>query len=380
MTPTFLTVAVASLAYFIAVGILLPAVPLYVEGPLGGGDVAVGIVVGSFSVTALIGRPFAGRLGDRRGRRLLMVAGAALFGLSVASYVAAPTTGVMVLLRLATGAGEALFFVGAATAINDLAPEERRGEAVSFFSLSVYAGVGVGPLIGEALVGAGSFTAAWLVAAGFALAAAVLAAIPPETRSGDGPDGGPVALIHRAGLVPGVILLTSIWGVAGLFAFLPLYALQVGLDGSRLAFLLFSALVILIRSVGARIPDVLGPENTSRGALLGLTLGLVIVGAWPSPAGVFVGVAVLAVGQALAFPGLMMLALRGIPPWQRAAVIGTFTAFFDLGFGIGPASLGFVADAAGYGVTFLAGAAVAGVGLLLLLGRYGVRRVPVGRP
>src|SRR5918996_1383032 len=158
ITPAFITVGIASLAYFTADGLLLPAVPLYVEGPLGGGDVAVGFSVGAFSVTALLLRPWAGRLGDRRGRRLLMMFGGAAVAVSVAGYVAATSVPLMVSFRLVTGLGEAFFFTGAASAINDLAPEARRGEAVSFFSLALYIGIGVGPLIGEALIDAGGFT------------------------------------------------------------------------------------------------------------------------------------------------------------------------------------------------------------------------------
>jgi MFS family permease len=75
-TPDFLTVAVAELAYFTAVGVLLPALPRYVEGPLGGGNIAVGLVVGAFSLSAFFLRPWAGGVGDRRGRRILMVVGA----------------------------------------------------------------------------------------------------------------------------------------------------------------------------------------------------------------------------------------------------------------------------------------------------------------
>ena len=68
-TRTFLTVAVAELAYFTADGVLLPALPRYVEGPLGAGNVAVGIVVGAFSLSAFFLRPWTGRLSDRHGRR-----------------------------------------------------------------------------------------------------------------------------------------------------------------------------------------------------------------------------------------------------------------------------------------------------------------------
>ncbi|MBI4261576.1 MAG: hypothetical protein HY658_13535, partial [Actinobacteria bacterium] len=46
-TPAFVTVSLASLAYFTADGMLIPALPRVVEGPMRGGDVAVGVVVGA---------------------------------------------------------------------------------------------------------------------------------------------------------------------------------------------------------------------------------------------------------------------------------------------------------------------------------------------
>lgn len=365
-------ITLASLAYFTADGILLPAVPLYVEGPLSGSDVAVGFSVGAFSLTALLLRPWAGRLGDRRGRRLLMLVGAGTVTASVIGYVVATSVPLLILFRLITGIGEAFFFTGAASAINDLAPEERRGEAVSFFSLALYIGIGVGPLIGEALIGSAGYTTAWLVAAASAALAAALAVLIPETRpEGTGLTSG--RLIHPAALRPGTALLASVWGMSGFFAFVPLYSLAIGLDGARFVFLLYSAIVVVIRSVGARIPDRVGPVVASRAALAMSTIGLAVVALWRSPVGLFAGVSIFAVGSALAFPALMMLALRGTPASQRGAIIGTFTAFVDLGFGIGPATLGVVSEALGYRGLFLTASAVAACGLALLLTRFRAR-------
>ena len=62
-------VTLATLFYFTALGTLLPTLPKYVKDHLGGGGFAVGFSVGIFSVSAAILRPWAGRLGDRRGRR-----------------------------------------------------------------------------------------------------------------------------------------------------------------------------------------------------------------------------------------------------------------------------------------------------------------------
>ena len=375
VTAPFLLIAAASLAYFTAAGLTLPGVPRYVEGPLGGTNAAVGIAVGSFSVTAVLFRPWAGRLGDRRGRRLLMVAGAAIVGLSIIGYLVLSLTG-LILFRLLSGLGEALFFTGAAAAIADLAPEERRGEAVSFFTLALYLGIGIGPFLGEELIDRVGFEETWLLTAGLCGAATLLAAFVPETRPPGTAEHRPSRLIHPAAIRPGTALLTSVWAQAALFSFMPLYALTLGLPGSRFVFIMYAAIVVLIRSVGARIPDVVGPVRASRAALAFTTTGLALVALWRSPEGLFAGTAVLAVGSSLAFPALMTLALRGTDPAERGTVLGTFGAFVDVAFGLGPATLGFVGDALGYRGLFLGAAGVAAAGLVLLLASYRPRPGP----
>jgi MFS family permease len=374
LTPTFLVVAVATLAYFVADGMLLPAVPLYVEGPLGGGSVAVGIVVGAFSLSALLLRPWAGRLSDRRGRRLLMVAGAGVFAFSVLGYRLAHSVAAMIVMRALTGAGEALFFVGAASAISDLAPDERRGEALSFFSLALYAGIGVGPILGEATIDGSDFSLVWMAAAAIGMVAVLLSIPVPDTRPEGSPSSGPSRLVHRAAVVPGTVLLTVLIGMSGFFAFVPLYVEDVGLEGSRLVFVTFSVVVILIRSLGAKMPDRLGAARSSLAALVCSAAGLLVMGAWGEAAGLFAGTIVFGVGVALATPALMSLAIGSAPASERGWVIGTFTAFIDLGFGLGPVVLGVVAAALGYRGTFLTGAAVAAAGLMLLLSQASSRR------
>ena len=50
----------------------------------------MGVAIGSFAVTALLLRPYAGREADRRGRRALLVGGALLSGLAIAAHAIAP--------------------------------------------------------------------------------------------------------------------------------------------------------------------------------------------------------------------------------------------------------------------------------------------------
>ena len=375
LTRTFLTVAVAELAYFTADGVLLPALPRYVQGPLGAGNVAVGLVVGAFSLSAFFLRPWTGRLSDRHGRRIVMIGGASLFALSVVGYLVATSIPVLVAMRLLTGVGDALFFVAALSANVDLAPEDRRGEAMSFASLSLYVGIGAGPFIGEALIAWGGFEAAWIGSIALAGTAVLLSLRLPAMRT----ESGEIAperhrLVHRAGVLPGVVLFATIWGMGGFLAFVPLYALDLGMGGASLVLGLFAGLVVLIRSVGATIPDRIGPGRAVRISLVLTSVGLAVIGLWRSPAGLVVGTIVFGIGVALFTPALFTLAMTGISASERGAVMGTTSAFLDLAFGLGPATLGFVAASVGRDGIFLAGGAVAALGLALVAAtRLGAR-------
>jgi MFS family permease len=361
-----LLITFATFCYFLSIGALIPTVPLYVEGPLGGSDFSVGLVVGAFAFSAVLLRPFIGGLGDRRGRRILMVAGALIVGGSTALYGFASSIPALILLRIALGAGEAAFYVGAASAINDLAPDERRGEALSFFSLALYSGIALGTVTGETVLQASHFGAVWTVSALSALVAALLALRVRETRPEGLEQPSRRRLIHPSGLKPGTILATSVWGLAGFNTFVPLYALQIGMSGSRSVFFTFSAIVLSIRLFGARLPDMLGPRRAASAALITNSLGLVVAGAWPSQVGLFAGTFLFGIGQALAFPALMTLALSGTRASERGSVVGTFTAFFDLAFGLGAFSLGIVASITGYRGAFFFAAFVSLAGFALL--------------
>jgi MFS family permease len=83
--------------------------------------------------------------------------------------------------------------------------------------------------------------------------------------------------------------------------------------------------------------------------------------------GLFAGTAIMGVGIALFTPALFALAVQGIAPNERGAVMGTTSAFLDVGLGLGPTTLGFVAAGFGRGGTFIAGSIVAAAGLALVV-------------
>jgi MFS family permease len=376
LTRPFVLTVLAEFALCMSIGMLLVVLPVYANDDLGVGSFGVALVIGAVSPMILVSQPIAGRIGDRKGRRVLIVAGALIAAASVAAYALADSLELLIAFRLFTGLGEAMLLVGAATMITDLAPERRRGEALSLYSLGLWGGLALGPLLGEAVLGNDRFTAVWLLAAGFCLASAAIGTTLPETapvRTADEPRARS-RLVHPAGVGPGLVLALTVFGFAGLGTFAALYARELGMDGAGAVFLVFSVVVVATRVVARQAPDRLGPKRASGTALLLISAGLLTIGFWNAPLGLYAGTVVLAFGQALAFPALMTLAVSGAPARERSSVIGTFTAFTELGFAAGALALGAVASAVGYEGVFI----VCAIGPLtgaLLLARIAAPRV-----
>ena len=373
VTPAFVALAAATLAFFIAGGLVLPIAPRFADLALNADALGFGVSMGSFSVVSLILRPLVGWSTDRFGRRPLLIGGAIVNVAALALHLVANDLLVFTIARGLLGAGEGFFFVAALAAAADIAPEARRGEAISFLSLSLYLGIAIGPPIAEAIFAAGSYTAVWIAATMVSAVAVVLALLVPESAPGlsvapgERPPRGP--LIHPAGIFPGIIILLGLWGMAGFLTFLPLYGPEVGLEGVGLPLTAYALVVVGLRIIGATWPDRFGAARLSGAALAISAVGLTIIGLAPNTVVLMVGTIVFAAGVAFTMPALLALAVSRVPPTERGTVVGTATVFLDIVFGFAPAVLRFVAEATDFGVTFLVSAGFAAIAAALLIAR-----------
>ncbi len=376
LTGRFVLVVASGLCYFTALAMLNPVLPDYIEKSMGLGSIAVGIGVGAFALGAVLLRPLAGWVGDLMGRRVLIVGGALIVSCSTITYGLIHHLWFLVLARIATGFGEAGFFVGAATMITDLAPIERRGEAVSYWSVAVYGGLSIGPVVGSILHGHTHYGSVWVVSAALSMSAALIGLLTVEVPR-DVPATRPKHLLHRAAIPPGTVLFLGLISLAGFTAFIPLYVDDLNVSAGAV-FALYGVLILVVRIFGARLPDQLGGRTTASLALALITVGIGTVAVWQTVPGLVVGTIVFAAGMSLMYPALLLLALHGVSDAERASVVGTFSTFFDASQGLGAFICGTVVAAMGGrdSGAFLAGAVCAFGGLVVLRARGATRTAP----
>jgi MFS family permease len=353
-------VFLAALFAFVAIGAALPVLPTYVRGPLHGSDLAVGIVVGAFAITSVVCRPLAGRQADRRGRRIVLVVGALAMTVGGALYLLSSSVPSLVGARLAVGAGEGAVYTAGATWAVDLAPEESRGLALGLFGLAVWGGLSLGPVAGELLRSNVGYDAVWILTAALPLAGAAIAArLPEPPRAAGTAEPGPLAFFPRAAHRPGVALALANIGYAALAGFVILHLRARGIAGGASVFTAFAVAVFASRLVLSRVPDRAGARATATAAGLLEALGLTIIALATSLAAALVGAVVVGVGFSMLFPSLALMVVGEVGDDRRGSALGAFTAFFDIGVGLGGPLAGATASLAGYPAVFYLSAAAA---------------------
>ena len=377
VTPRFLLVTAATLAYYICVGILIPTLPVFIKNGLGSGEAMIGASAVLFSGAAVLFRPLLTWVGNRWGRRTMMVSGSLVATVAALGMTVVNSTWQLLPFRALMGVGEAALFVGAAILVVELSPENRKAEAASYLSVAVFGGLSVGPIIGELVMGdvpegarglsAGHFDRVFVVTAlASLLAAAVSLTAPAFVGAKPERIRRKVSWFHPRSLRPGMILALGMAAWTSFTSFVPTFSKSIGLSGSARFFTVYSILCLVLRLFGAKTPERLGLRRSVWIAMSFLLCGVTSVGVLGNEIGIWIGTTFFALGISFFYPSLLAMAVEGSESDERVEVVASFTSFFEIGGVIGGLALGVVGQLFGERSTFFGGMVFAVMGLLLL--------------
>jgi MFS family permease len=361
-----IAVCFANLLAYFALGIVVPVLPVYMRGELRAGNVSVGVVMASYAVTTLCGRPLGGLWGDRAGYRRPASVGAVLILAGTLGYSLLPSVAWLLLCRLVLGLGEGLSQAACITWAVSLAPARTRAAILSYTGVSGWAGVALGALVGDGAAARFGYSGTFVFGAlAPALGLGILAFIPaaPHTTRSASTLAHLASRFARQGAAYALVTV----GYAGVLTFGVLFLRVHGAASPSLLLRVFVAGVIGVRLVVGGLPARLGPARTAALCAVAQASGTALVAAVPgSPFAVSVGGTVAGVGFGLTFPSIALDALERAPAGDRGAAIGIVSAFFDLGMAASGPVLGAIADRAGYAAAFgfAAGCAAIAAGIV----------------
>jgi len=349
----FVIAFVAQFTFSSAYYILIPTLPIFLSRS-GSAEAEIGVLIGVFSVSSLILRPFVGRALLRISERNFMIAGCILFLFTSIAYLFAPPFWPFLMVRIFQGIGLAFFYTASFTLIANISPEAHRGQSLSYFYLALNIAFALAPYFGMLLLNRFNFTVTFLACSVLSLCSllAVTKLKKIESVMPDSQSTGNQPLLSREALPPSIMafLGNTVWGT--LTAFFPLYALQCGVANPGLFFAAFALMLILSRSLGGKILDLYSRERVILPCLIAYSSSMIIL-AFSKTLLMFVLVGgIWGAGMAFLFPALVAYALDVAGP-SRGPAMGTFTAASDLGVGLGAVIMGIILRFTSYPTMFL---------------------------
>ncbi len=323
---------------------LAVALPDIASG-VGGGVAASSWLVTSYVVAMAALGPFAGRLGDRLGRRRVLLWGLLLFAASSAAAGFAPSLELLIAARLGQAIAGSLVFPNAMALLRDALPAGRRGAGFGLLGSAVGVAAAIGPALGGVLVGAFGWRAIFLVnvpvvAGAVALSLRALPSVAPGGRAGDdGSAGGarPPRWDWAQPLrVPVFGAATAAVGLSNLAMYGTLLAVPVVLAGrpgwsaadAGLALAMLSVAMIAVAPLGGRIADRRGHRLPAASGLTLLTASaaaLAAMGGAPPASGLAGALLLGGVGLGLANASLQTAAIEAVDPRHAGVASGLFS-------------------------------------------------------
>ena len=354
-------------SFFLAHHLTRPILPLYLVS-FGASSTVIGAVMAVFTITATVTRIPIGLLIDRIGRKPFLIVGVALFAGGNFGYLWAPSILLMIPFRMLHGVGWSGCTTAVATLAADIAPQKRRGELIGYAAMASSLGGAIGPVAGFALLHRFDFSGVFLGAAALLFVSLILAAFvkePEHAPRNDRRESWIDLLVIPETLLPALAVAFLSFGHGGIFTFLPIHALKLGLDNPGLWFGLYALCLLLSRPVAGPLSD-----RISRRAVIipGLTLNLLGIGILAlasSPAWLMAAAVVGGFGTGAAQPALMTVAVDQTSPQRRGQSMAQYQCFYDLGIGVGSLTLGAFLDLVdqNFSLMYAATAVVALIGL-----------------
>ncbi len=298
---------IGSFTTIVAMTLLLPFLPLYVE-ELGVSDHAAivqwsGIAYGATFFAAAFVAPLWGRLGDIYGRKLMLVRASLGMTIAISLMGMAGDVWQLVALRLFVGLAGGGYSSGSMVLVATQTPKDRSAWALGMLSSGIMAGNLVGPLIGGVLPPIIGIRGTFLAAGGIIFLAFLATAFlikeeksPSRKQAAKAsggwssiPDKGPVIAM----LLTGMLLMLANMSIEPIIT---VYVAQLAKDQSQVT--MISGVVMSAAALGSIL-------SASR-------LGKLAdrIGHWPVIAGALAVAAVLLIPQAFVTSSWQLIILR----------------------------------------------------------------------
>ena len=319
--------------------IIIPELPAYLTS-LGGAQYK-GLIISLFTLTAGFSRPFSGKLADTIGRIPVMIFGGIVCVVCSLFYPILTSVAGFLLLRLVHGLSTGFNPTASTAYVADIAPLQRRGEALGILSISMNTGATMAPALGSWIVQVSSLNTMFMISSGFALVSILILLGLKETLPDKRPFKPRLLLLSRkevlepSALSPALVTLTVYLGYGAILTVIPDQSDFLGLSNKGWFYSVFTLFSLASRFVAGKLSDRFGRIPVLRIGMILLVASLFWMGSVQSGLTLLLASGALGFANGIVGPALFAWVIDRSADENRGRAVGTVYIAMELGIGLG---------------------------------------------
>jgi MFS family permease len=345
-TLRFWLLCASSFFFSTSFNMLIPELPAYLSSL--GGSAYKGYIIGLFTITAGLSRPFSGKLTDTVGRVPVMAFGSLVCVVCSLLYPLLTTVAGFLFLRLMHGFSTGFKPTATAAYIADVIPASRWGEAMGIHGLCFSTGLAIGPALGGIITAWFPIDVLFYASSFFALMSIAILFNMKETHPATErfqpsllkikwadvfePLVWPAALITFLGYISYGAILTLI----------PDWSEFLGVKNKGTFYVVFTVASLLVRLLSGRLSDKKGRVYVLKIALLLMIVSVALLGLASSVLLLMTGAFVYGLGTGLFSPAISAWTADLSDEQRRGRGMATMYIALEAGIGIGAMAAGWL--------------------------------------
>ncbi|MDJ1482412.1 MFS transporter [Cytophagaceae bacterium YF14B1] len=338
-TVSFGLLCLSSFLFFASFNMMVPELPDYLT-ELGGAEYK-GLIISLFTLTALLSRPFSGKLTDTVGRVPIMAFGSLVCFICGFLYPIFHTIAGFLLLRLVHGFSTGFKPTATSAYVADIVPISRLGEAMGLLGMSGTFGSSIGPAIGDWFTITFSRNVMFYSSSGLALMSIAILMGMKET------------LITRerfqlkhlkiswkdmyepAVLRPSIVYFLFCFCYGAILTIGPDLSRYLGINNRGLFFTCFTLSSLITRFGAGRISDRHGRESVMKVGVSLMAFSMLLIGLADSPLFLLTGSVVYGIALGICSPTVQAWTIDLAPEDGRGRAVATMYIALEAGIGLG---------------------------------------------
>lgn len=372
-TKRFISLFLTNLAVFFVFYGLVTTLPLYAIGVLSRTDEDAGLLVTVFLISAIIVRPFSGKLLDIFGKKRMLIISVILYFICTILYIFVKPFVLLLALRFFQGIWFSIITTAAGSLAADIVPNNRKGAGLGYFTMSTNLAVVIGPFVGLLLIQHFNYDTLFIVLSIIVFLGSMIA-LTIKTDDLLKPNNVNRSfkfsfndLFERNALPIAFLACLVAFAYASVLSFISIYAEQRHLlSVASYFYAVFAAAMLITRPLTGRIYDQKGPKYVILPAFIIFAAGLFMLSITNGTILFLVAAIFIGIGYGTLTTSFQSLAVQSTVHQRSGYATATYFTLFDLGIAVGSYILGIIAVQLNYATVYM----IAGCMLLFVFFLY----------